>query len=159
MPYEFVKILCQLPVNTTDFTKFQRMRERNNEASKRCRLKRRLKAESMETQATLLQQCNRSLRKRVARMEKIYDIMQESVKLIQTKKCQCSDAVTQIQRANSEEEQEKDKDNAEVIQESQKCRKVNIVVDSKWNSHSAGSSVGSCSGKHWIINVMIYLVT
>ena len=80
-------------------------------------------------------------------MEKIYDIMQESVKLIQINKCQCSDAVTRIQRANSEEEQDKDKDNEEVIQESLKCRKVNIVVDSKWNGHSAGSSVGSCSGE------------
>ena len=38
---------------------YQRMRERNNEASKRCRLKRRMKAEGLESQANQLGMSNK----------------------------------------------------------------------------------------------------
>jgi hypothetical protein len=63
------------------------MRERNNEASKRCRLKRRLKAETLESQAQMLHISNRLLRQRIAKIEKICLIMKEGVKHMQPRQC------------------------------------------------------------------------
>lgn len=62
---------------------YQRMRERNNEASKRCRLKRRMKAVSMENQASMLQVANKQLRARIQRLENVGAALKEGVKKIQ----------------------------------------------------------------------------
>ena len=56
---------------------YQRMRERNNEASKRCRLKRRMKAETMEYQANMLTKHNKWLKDRLSKMERVKKVMEE----------------------------------------------------------------------------------
>merc|ERR1711963_510637 len=68
---------------------YQRMRERNNEASKRCRLKRRMKAVSMENQASMLQVANKQLRARIQRLENVGAALKEGVKKIQAGQCAC----------------------------------------------------------------------
>ncbi len=50
------------------------MRERNNEASKRCRLKRRMKAESMEQQASQLLLSNKALKQRISKLERLGEV-------------------------------------------------------------------------------------
>ena len=50
---------------------YQRMRERNNEASKRCRLKRRIKQDSLEKTRLLLANQKETLKNRVAKLHKI----------------------------------------------------------------------------------------
>ena len=59
------------------------MRERNNEASKRCRLKRRMKAVSMENQSSMLNMANKMLKKRIQRLEHVGAALQEGVNKIQ----------------------------------------------------------------------------
>ena len=54
---------------------YQRMRERNNEASKRCRLKRRIKQDSLEKTRLLLESQQDLLKNRVAKLNKIRDIL------------------------------------------------------------------------------------
>ena len=54
---------------------YQRMRERNNEASKRCRLKRRIKQDSLEKTRLLLESQKDTLKKRVAKLHKIKEIL------------------------------------------------------------------------------------
>ena len=60
------------------------MRERNNEASKRCRLKRRVKSETMEHQGTMLGLNNRWLKQRVSRMEALTKVLRDGVYAIRT---------------------------------------------------------------------------
>merc|ERR1711953_1363411 len=82
---------------------YQRMRERNNEASKRCRLKRRMKAVSMENQAVMLQTANKQLRARIQRLENVGAALKEGVKKIQAGgQCACELTVG-IVRQNSRE--------------------------------------------------------
>ena len=59
------------------------MRERNNEASKRCRLKRRMKAVSMENQSSMLNMANKMLKKRIQRLKHVGAALQEGVNKIQ----------------------------------------------------------------------------
>ena len=59
------------------------MRERNNEASKRCRLKRRMKAVSMENQGSMLSMANKMLKLRIMRLENVGAALKEGVKKIQ----------------------------------------------------------------------------
>ena len=59
------------------------MRERNNEASKRCRLKRRMKAVSMENQSSMLNMANKMLKQRIQRLEHVGTALKEGVKKIQ----------------------------------------------------------------------------
>lgn len=65
------------------------MRERNNEASKRCRLKRRMKAVSMENQASMLNMANKMLKQRIQRLENVGAALKEGVKKIQSGQCAC----------------------------------------------------------------------
>ena len=85
------------------FYSFQRMRERNNEASKRCRLKRRMKAVSMENQASMLQVANKQLRARIQRLENVGAALKEGVKKIQVGgQCDLT-AIAGLVRQNSRE--------------------------------------------------------
>ena len=85
------------------FSSFQRMRERNNEASKRCRLKRRMKAVSMENQASMLQVANKQLRARIQRLENVGAALKEGVKKIQVGgQCDLT-AIAGLVRQNSRE--------------------------------------------------------
>merc|ERR1711953_200864 len=82
---------------------YQRMRERNNEASKRCRLKRRMKAVSMENQASMLQVANKQLRARIQRLENVGAALKEGVKKIQVGgQCDLT-AIAGLVRQNSRE--------------------------------------------------------
>jgi len=76
------------------------MRERNNEASKRCRLKRRLKAESLEGQLNYLSSANKMLKQRIVRMENISKVIKDGISKIQPKDCNCLQTVALIQQVN-----------------------------------------------------------
>ena len=93
------------------------MRERNNEASKRCRLKRRLKYETMEHQGNMLGLNNRWLKQRVARLDGLVSALREGVYAIRTSTiegaengkngCKCSktlDSLKQINDSSKENE-------------------------------------------------------
>ncbi|XP_059095301.1 uncharacterized protein LOC131890048 [Tigriopus californicus] len=86
----------------TAATYYQRMRERNNEASKRCRLKRRLKAESLETQADILNTTNRYLKHRILKLERVSQLMKEGVLQAKSGACQCSDIVAKAKQLQFE---------------------------------------------------------
>ena len=61
------------------------MYERNNEASKRCRLKRRIKAVLMENQSSMLSMANKMLKLRIMRLENVGAALKEGVKKIQVR--------------------------------------------------------------------------
>ena len=79
---------------------YQKMRERNNEASKRCRMKRRLKAVSLEGHLDLLSTTNEVLKNRLARMERLSEVFREAIRGIQANGCQCSHAIEMIKRVS-----------------------------------------------------------
>ena len=56
---------------------YQKMRERNNEASKRCRLKRRIKQDSLDKTKILLESHREALSHRVAKLHKIKNILND----------------------------------------------------------------------------------
>ena len=76
------------------------MREKNNEASKRCRMKRRLKAVSLEGHLDLLGLSNEMLKDRLARTEKICTVFREAIKNIQPEGCSCIQAVEIIKQVD-----------------------------------------------------------
>ena len=88
------------------------MRERNNEASKRCRLKRRLKYETMEHQGNMLGLNNRWLKQRVARLDGLVSVLREGVYAIRTSSastdgkddgkvgCKCSNTIASLKQIN-----------------------------------------------------------
>ena len=78
----------------------QRMRERNNEASKRCRLKRRMKAVSMENQAAMLHLANKQLKARIQRLENVGAALKEGVKKIQAGQCACEMTVGTVRQTS-----------------------------------------------------------
>ena len=78
------------------------MRERNNEASKRCRLKRRLKAETVEQQSHNLSVANKFLRQRISRLEKVCVVLKDGVKRIQSKDCRCAETVARLKKTNAD---------------------------------------------------------
>ena len=93
------------------------MRERNNEASKRCRLKRRIKYETMEHQGNMLGLNNRWLKQRVARLDGLVSALREGVYAIRTSSiegtenskngCKCAktlDTLKQINDSSKENE-------------------------------------------------------
>ena len=104
------------------------MRERNNEASKRCRLKRRLKAESLEGQAQMLNMSNKILRQRIVRLERIKKVLKDGVKGINSKEssCQCVETVALIKKTNSECQDVSTLNNRSLIDNSRNCRFVKI---------------------------------
>ena len=91
---------------------FQRMRERNNEASKRCRLKRRMKYETMEHQGNMLGLNNRWLKQRVARLDGLVSVLRDGVYAIRTSSgvdgtnddakggCTCSNTIASLKQIN-----------------------------------------------------------
>ena len=91
---------------------FQRMRERNNEASKRCRLKRRMKYETMEHQGNMLGLNNRWLKQRVARLDGLVSVLRDGVYAIRTSSgvdgtndakggCTCSNTIASLKQINN----------------------------------------------------------
>ena len=103
----------------------QRMRERNNEASKRCRLKRRLKADTVEQQAHNLSMSNKFLRQRISKLEKICVVLKDGVKRIQSKDCGCLDTVARLKKTNADCEDISNLSNRALIKSSVAQRTVN----------------------------------
>ena len=101
------------------------MRERNNEASKRCRLKRRLKADTVEQQAHNLSMSNKFLRQRISKLEKICVVLKDGVKRIQSKDCGCLDTVAKLKKTNADCEDISNLSNRALIKSSVAHRTVN----------------------------------
>ena len=101
------------------------MRERNNEASKRCRLKRRMKAETVEQQAHNLNMSNKFLRQRISRLEKICVVLKDGVKRIQSKDCRCLETVARVKKTNVDCQDISNLSNRALIRSSMANRTVN----------------------------------
>ena len=113
------------------------MRERNNEASKRCRLKRRLKAESIEGQAVKLLMSNKMLKQRISRLEKVGLALKDGVKRIKSNKCVCLETAATVKKANSECEDSSGLSNKVLLESSKLYRN---------NSFEAGDAMTKSGG-------------
>ena len=66
---------------------YQRMRERNNEASKRCRLKRRIKQDTLEKTRMMLENYQDVLKNRVSKLHKIKEILNDACRSSDKEAC------------------------------------------------------------------------
>ena len=130
----------------------QRMRERNNEASKRCRLKRRMKAESLENQANLLFMSNKLLKQRIAKLEKLGEVMKEGVKKIQARDCRCMETVDEVRRVNGECSDVQGLSNGALIQNSVSYREQNL--EALVGGQAAGGGAATTSSEDEMAVVM-----
>eukprot|EP00096_Caligus_rogercresseyi_P007313 TRINITY_DN25140_c0_g1_i1.p1 TRINITY_DN25140_c0_g1~~TRINITY_DN25140_c0_g1_i1.p1 ORF type:complete len:665 (+),score=255.38 TRINITY_DN25140_c0_g1_i1:164-2158(+) len=117
---------------------YQRMRIRNNEASKRCRLKRRLKAEQLEGQHNLLSLSNKLLKQRIARLNSIVNLLKNCVKDLQEPEgtegteespCTCLDTVAAIKKCNREGSDNSGLSTEELIDKSRLNRELEDVAE------------------------------
>ena len=105
------------------------MRERNNEASKRCRLKRRMKAVSMENQSSMLSMANKMLKLRIMRLENVGAALKEGVKKIQAgHNCDC-DLTVNLVRQMSRDYMDKDPMNGKILPSFELISKSKTIRD------------------------------
>ena len=99
---------------------YQKMRERNNEASKRCRLKRRIKQDSLEKARMLLESHREALGQRVAKLHKIKQILSDACRCIgkDDKTCECLDYCAKIKATKREMPDMIDLSNHQLIKKS-----------------------------------------
>jgi len=107
---------------------YQKMRERNNEASKRCRLKRRIKQDSLEKTRMMLESHREALGQRVAKLHKIKQILSDACRCIgkDDKGCECLDYCAMIKAANKEMPELCDLSNHRLIKKSKLARDTNL---------------------------------
>jgi len=107
---------------------YQRMRERNNEASKRCRLKRRIKQDSLEKTRLLLESQQDLLKNRVAKLNKIRDILNMACRAAgnNAKNCECINFRTMIRNCHNEMPDESQYSNIQLIKKSRCIRETNL---------------------------------
>eukprot|EP00090_Calanus_glacialis_P003095 TRINITY_DN1223_c0_g1_i1.p1 TRINITY_DN1223_c0_g1~~TRINITY_DN1223_c0_g1_i1.p1 ORF type:complete len:842 (+),score=128.13 TRINITY_DN1223_c0_g1_i1:33-2528(+) len=107
---------------------YQKMRERNNEASKRCRLKRRIKQDSLEKTRMMLESHREALGHRVAKLHKIKQILSDACRCIgkDDKGCECLDYCAMIKAANREMPDLLDLSNYRLIKKSKLARDTNL---------------------------------
>ena len=107
---------------------YQKMRERNNEASKRCRLKRRIKQDSLEKTRMLLEGHREALGQRVAKLHKLKQILSDACRCIgkDEKGCECLDYCAMIKAANREMPDLLDLSNHQLIKKSKIARDTNL---------------------------------
>ena len=109
-----------------DSSYYQRMRERNNEASKRCRLKRRMKTETMEYQANMLGKHNRWLKDRLSKMEGLKKALvglQRDIK--RGPDCQCTQTLKSIAaKVSADYPEECNQTTRELLANSQSLREM-----------------------------------
>jgi len=107
---------------------YQKMRERNNEASKRCRLKRRIKQDSLEKTRMLLESHREALGQRVAKLHKMKQILSDACRCIgkDDKDCECLDYCAMIKAANREMPDLLDLSNYQLIKKSKIVRDTNL---------------------------------
>uniref|UniRef100_A0A0K2UA58 BZIP domain-containing protein n=1 Tax=Lepeophtheirus salmonis TaxID=72036 RepID=A0A0K2UA58_LEPSM len=117
---------------------YQRMRIRNNEASKRCRLKRRLKAEQLESQNNLLTMSNKLLKQRILRLNKICHLLkdcvndfkedeegeEEEAEEANPSKCSCFETVAAIKKFNRDTPDSTSLSNEELLAKSKLDREL-----------------------------------
>jgi len=110
---------------------YQKMRERNNEASKRCRLKRRIKQDSLEKTRMLLESHREALNHRVAKLQRIKQILSDACldresKEKDGKECECLEYCAMIKAANREMPDLLDLSNYRLIKKSKLARDTNL---------------------------------
>jgi len=107
---------------------YQKMRERNNEASKRCRLKRRIKQDSLEKARMLLESHREALGQRVAKLHKIKQILSDACRCIgkDDKTCECLDYCAKIKATKREMPDMIDLSNHQLIKKSKLVRDTNL---------------------------------
>jgi len=122
----------------------QRMRERNNEASKRCRLKRRIKQESLDHTRKLLERHRSILKQRVVRLEKIKILLTEAYHQFANKSdsdghCNCVSYCQKIWEIKDEISEKNDVSNEQLIRESTYLRKTNLedMIGAEMSSESS----------------------
>lgn len=104
------------------------MRERNNEASKRCRLKRRLRAEGLENQCNNLLMSNKLLKQRITRLENIGALLKDGVKKIQTTPCKCPETIALIREQRRKFPDISEMTNSTLIRNSRRYRELNYEL-------------------------------
>ena len=105
---------------------YQKMRERNNEASKRCRLKRRIKQDSLDKTRILLESHREALSHRVAKLHKIKTILNDACRNIGEDPCECREACNLIKCANREMPDLLDLSNCALLRKSRRVRETNL---------------------------------
>jgi len=107
---------------------YQKMRERNNEASKRCRLKRRIKQDSLEKTRMMLESHREALGQRVAKLHKIKQILSDACRGIgkDDKDCECLDYCAMIKAVHREMPEICDLSNHRLIKKSKLARDTNL---------------------------------
>ena len=107
---------------------YQKMRERNNEASKRCRLKRRIKQDSLDKTKILLESHREALSHRVAKLHKIKNILNDACRSMgqDETKCDCRQVCGFIKAANREMPDLLDLTNRSLVSKSRKVRETNM---------------------------------
>jgi len=107
---------------------YQKMRERNNEASKRCRLKRRIKQDSLDKTKILLESHREALSHRVAKLHKIKNILNDACRSMgkDDSQCDCRTACNLIKAANREMPDLLDLSNQALVYKSRKVRETNM---------------------------------
>jgi len=107
---------------------YQKMRERNNEASKRCRLKRRIKQDSLEKTRQLLESHQEALGNRVAKLHKIKDILNDACRSTgrEDHVCECLSFCAKIKKIQKEMPDFPDLSNHEIIKKSRMVRDTNL---------------------------------
>ncbi|QQP50380.1 Uncharacterized protein FKW44_011372, partial [Caligus rogercresseyi] len=140
---------------------YQRMRIRNNEASKRCRLKRRLKAEQLEGQHNLLSLSNKLLKQRIARLNSIVNLLKNCVKDLQEPEgtegteespCTCLDTVAAIKKCNREGSDNSGLSTEELIDKSRLNRELEDVAESSSDDEKKPKLSRSLSAQPVLIN-------
>jgi hypothetical protein len=108
---------------------YQKMRERNNEASKRCRLKRRIKQDSLDKTRLLLESHREALSHRVAKLHKIKNILNDACRGMghdDSQPCDCRSACGLIKAANREMPDLLDLSNRALVRKSRRARETNM---------------------------------
>lgn len=105
---------------------YQRMRERNNEASKRCRLKRRIKQDSLEKTRLLLESQQDTLKKRVAKLHKLKEILNNACRSTENANgCECN-KYCNLLKTTQKEMVDSEHSNMQLIKKSRFIRETNI---------------------------------
>ena len=105
---------------------YQRMRERNNEASKRCRLKRRIKQDSLEKTRLLLESQQDVLKKRLDKLHKIKEILNNACRATGKEGCECVKFCNMIKCAQKEMPDNNEYSNMQLIRKSRFIRETNL---------------------------------
>ena len=103
---------------------YQRMRERNNEASKRCRLKRRIKQDTLEKTRMMLENYQDVLKNRVSKLNKIKEILNDACR--SNDREDCLSFCNQIKSTQREMPDCREFSNQQLVRKSRFMRETNL---------------------------------